>query len=414
MELLDELEAAAAEANVVALSAAASACEAAARWGAALGALGALRRRGLEAEVILCSTLVSACGRSSFWQPSIELLAEMQQASIRRNTQSFNAATSACHRSLQWGRASAMLAAIWKTRAEPDIVSHNAAISACERAGEWQAGLVLLLVLFSTSLEADALTYNSAIGACAKGRQWEWTLEALARARLGLGLRGDSARGHALGGRRRGPPAPGGPGTVACSVAVAACEAAGRWRRALGLLRGMKRDSTPPDVFAEDAAISACERGLQVEAGLRLLSGLPRCAGELRRRLGPRRALPRGSRELPHAGAARRHGSRGIGRVGLLASPAACPPRQGGGSGRERARSRAGSAARLGAACRPPLRCPARAPPLAALGAEKGWGGSSGSEWGPGLDLCETCDGCPCCGKPKLLRAATDGHSARN
>ena len=57
-------------------NAAVSACEAVAKWGAALGLLAALGRRDLRPDVFTFASAVSACSRAQRWEAATELLAE--------------------------------------------------------------------------------------------------------------------------------------------------------------------------------------------------------------------------------------------------------------------------------------------------------------------------------------------------
>jgi pentatricopeptide repeat domain-containing protein 1 len=62
------------------------------------------------------------------------------------------------------------------------------------------------------------------------------------------------------------------PDVISYNAAISACEKGLQWEKALHFLSEMRTQGLQPDVISYNAAISACEKGLQWEKALQLLS----------------------------------------------------------------------------------------------------------------------------------------------
>ena len=80
-----------------------------------------------------------------------------------------------------------------------------------------------------------------------------------------------------MGGSRRIAAEDGAPvADTECDAAISACEKGMQWGKAFGLLQEMPTWALQSDVISCSAAMSACEKGMQWEAALGLLPEMPR------------------------------------------------------------------------------------------------------------------------------------------
>ncbi|CAJ1453746.1 unnamed protein product [Effrenium voratum] len=158
--------------EVVALNAAASACEKASQWQQALAlALG-------SADVVTWSAAVAACEKAKEWQRALEILASLR-SKLQADVIIYNSAISACEGLGKWQHALLLLQEVHSLRLASSV-SYNACISACEKCAKWQQALGLLSALYQHKVEATVITYNSAISACQKASRWKHALLLLA------------------------------------------------------------------------------------------------------------------------------------------------------------------------------------------------------------------------------------------
>lgn len=142
------------------------------------------------------------------------------------------------------------------------VVALNSLIAACGRGQRPDLALELLCVMQQRyGVIPDARSYRNAAIACNKAQHdrlevrnglatyewWECALSLLRRMREGGIV----------------------PDVATYSATISACEAAGEWQRALGVLQAMMddesalaEDDTRLNIFCFNAAISACEKGL--------------------------------------------------------------------------------------------------------------------------------------------------------
>ena len=143
---------------------------------------------------------------------------------------------------------------------ETSVVAFNALIAACGRCARPDVAIEVLNEMEAHGIEPDALSFRNAIIACnqaehAEARNardnpislqlqkpmmfewWECALSLLRRMKeSGLS-----------------------PDIQTYSSVISACEAAGKWQRALGVLQGMREKDK--NLYCFNAAISACEKG---------------------------------------------------------------------------------------------------------------------------------------------------------
>jgi pentatricopeptide repeat domain-containing protein 1 len=74
-----------------------------------LGLLDAMQQAGLQPNLISYSAAISACAKGGSWARALSLLAEMRTAGHEPNVISYSAAMSACDKGGQWAKALALL-----------------------------------------------------------------------------------------------------------------------------------------------------------------------------------------------------------------------------------------------------------------------------------------------------------------
>lgn len=145
---------------------------------------------------------------------------------------------------------------------ETSVVSFNSLIAACGRCSRPDVAIEVLNEMEAHGIEPDQLSFRNAIIACNQAEHrsvrdnqpdsgirevqqqepmmfewWECALSLLRRMKeIGLS-----------------------PDIQTYSSVISACEAAGKWQRALGVLQGMKEKDK--NLYCYNAAISACEKG---------------------------------------------------------------------------------------------------------------------------------------------------------
>ncbi|CAE7488295.1 unnamed protein product, partial [Symbiodinium necroappetens] len=157
------------ESNLIAVNAAATACEKAAEWRWALRGMHGLREAGLRPDSITCNAFLAACGNASLWEQPIALLRE-----TRTDIVSHNCAIKACDTLEQWQRALSLLADLpsaLEGRKLADAVTHTVAISASQKQTRWQSGLFIWDI--EHGREATVTTCNSALAGCADAARWQ-------------------------------------------------------------------------------------------------------------------------------------------------------------------------------------------------------------------------------------------------
>uniref|UniRef100_A0A7S4RNZ8 Smr domain-containing protein n=3 Tax=Ditylum brightwellii TaxID=49249 RepID=A0A7S4RNZ8_9STRA len=220
-------------------------------------------------ESLALSYAVIACARENEWKEALNLidLYGLPNRIIPRESRS------------EWDQ---------KSYPVVSVDALNSIIAACGRSGCPDMAVKLLNEMPSKyGVCADDRSYRSAIIAC---NQAEHEKQRQIRIKSELKTNGSSTRGGrehasayiektvhtnklnlqwwecALSLLRRMKEEELKPDPQTYSSVISACEAAGQWQRALGILRSMSKDSTigratPPNLFCVNAAISACEKG---------------------------------------------------------------------------------------------------------------------------------------------------------
>ncbi|CAE8628679.1 unnamed protein product, partial [Polarella glacialis] len=263
--VLSSMLASGVEANVFHYTAVISACEKAGQWQLALSLLDSMRRTKLPPNAISYSAAVSACGRGSRWQAALKLLSSMPEASLAPNDFTYNAAITACEKAGQWQIALGLLQTMPEMRVVPNAISCNAAISACEKGGKWQLALSIFAsmpkITASPQASPDKFSFSAAISAKGSGNLRSACFIKCQRQAWCQLKRGAKCSGLQCGNQRLRER------VAACAGAFAE---AGQWQMAVALLARMPKVGLNPNVISYNAAICACERGLQWESVLDL------------------------------------------------------------------------------------------------------------------------------------------------
>eukprot|EP00397_Hematodinium_sp_SG-2012_P006098 GEMP01006126.1.p1 GENE.GEMP01006126.1~~GEMP01006126.1.p1 ORF type:complete len:741 (+),score=199.05 GEMP01006126.1:670-2892(+) len=257
---------------------------------------GSSTRRGhfipIRPTVVTYGALITACERGGAWLQAMTLLRDMECVRVHGNTITYNAAISACEKRREWTHALALFDRMQGARIIPDVITYSALISACRNGNAWQKALTLFATLDSApspgaeectdSLRSARLTpnliaYNAALSACDTGAQWQQALRLLARMTADTDpVRGaDTPRGTPTA-PRHDPRHPRRhrehvrADVVSFSSAIAACEKAGKWQHALGVLRRMRALDVAPNAITYNVVLSALS-----------VSGARHCAGRM-------------------------------------------------------------------------------------------------------------------------------------
>lgn len=140
--------------DTIAVSAATSASEKAARWEAAAALLEGGCHQDLEPDVTLQNALVSACEKGQQWIWSLGVLRGMQLRGPGPDVISCNAGMQSWTLVCNLGR-----------REEVELVSCNALVTACEKGRRWAPALIAFETVATLGLEADTITHDAAISA---------------------------------------------------------------------------------------------------------------------------------------------------------------------------------------------------------------------------------------------------------
>lgn len=227
------------EPTLVSFNAAISTCAAAGLWQAALHLLESMSGCRLRPDVVSCNSVLTSCGRGFEWRRAVQLLRTMQTLEEPRpDLVSFNTALAAVANSRErgdWERALALLEAMQKERLLPDLISFNTAMDTCTGSQRWEVVLQLLEDLRQHGLRADLHTATAAASACAHGEQWQ----------LGLFLADICAQRHR-------------PDVQLYSTKLFVCEKGLQWELAIHLLSKMFADGIALDSISSSIAIRAC------------------------------------------------------------------------------------------------------------------------------------------------------------
>lgn len=314
LSLFEELQDVRLVPDVVSFTAASEACSGAAtgphQWQRALrlheemrAALVQPNGRNLHAALVVCS-------RSSQWQEALQVFSDMEERRFTPNADSHQLAISACKELGRWEQALELLDRMPKKHVEQYLDCCGDAITTCGSAGQWQAAVSVLKEM-QTHATPNAVCFRSAMLACIKAGQFQNAKSVLDEMHQMGTTPGEMAPDehvhlvayvkhlqathkalcqawydhvHALGGGKNDPAHY----EVASlskfvshveSILPAVCEEggdwqqleAGQWRSALSVLDDMKQI---PSEISFNAALSACERGVQWQHALALLADM--------------------------------------------------------------------------------------------------------------------------------------------
>ncbi|CAJ1336391.1 unnamed protein product, partial [Effrenium voratum] len=140
--------------DVVGLSTAMSAFQAAMRWRSAMARL---LEDAARPNHIAYAAAMSACEKAHRWYPALQLLRHMRGAKLRPDAVNYNAALSAAGNASRRKLAMQLLDCMAAERASPTLVSFNAAIAA--NRGHWPFALWAL----GKTPAPDVVSYGAAI-----------------------------------------------------------------------------------------------------------------------------------------------------------------------------------------------------------------------------------------------------------
>eukprot|EP00439_Symbiodinium_sp_Y106_P068239 s2092_g11.t1 len=146
-------------------------------WELSMQLLQEMDQAKFEPDVVAFSSVVGCCAEDSSadsWLAALAILQSLGAQRLSPNEVTYSAAITALGRAQQWQRALETLAVATAARAAP-VAVWNAAIDACERGGEWEQALQLLgeLEVNSGAPTADLISFCSATGACAAAAEWQ-------------------------------------------------------------------------------------------------------------------------------------------------------------------------------------------------------------------------------------------------
>ena len=141
----------------------------ASQWQCAIERLAELQ--GL-ADLIAYSAAITACARGSAWQQALILIAELHESRTRLDVITYGAGISACEKGGAWQQSGFLLQGVLDEQIQPNAVVYNAAISGFGRGSKWQDAEILLAKLFQSKVRGDSTTRNAIISAKAKAVEW--------------------------------------------------------------------------------------------------------------------------------------------------------------------------------------------------------------------------------------------------
>ncbi|CAE8737196.1 unnamed protein product [Polarella glacialis] len=269
-------------ANLVACSAAASGCEKGKAWIMALELLRWARGQKLHPEVLTHNTVASSCEKAWRWDKVILCLQDLRQRGLQPDVVSFTAATTACGAAERWDDVLQLLAELQFAGIRGDTILFNSAITACEGC-QWVASLHLLAKMGVNHLTSDVVSLNAGASALEKGSQWCRVVDLML----------DFAKQRRVR-----------PDSITYSASMAACNRAGNWSLALWLFTRMLQLALRPSTITCEAALRACEMGMNSHPVPGLLQLSRQCVDG---------TLPRPAVSSPRVALGRRSSMPGVG-----------------------------------------------------------------------------------------------------
>jgi pentatricopeptide repeat protein len=217
-------------------------------------------------DVVAYTAAITACEYVGDWRTAISLLERMRKCNIQPNEVTFAAVIGACATSLAGMalpipdrddlsslplpqlKALQLLQLLKKDESlpNPNIIVYNAAIRACAEAMDVKTALKLLRDLRSEGLESTIVTFGCLMTAC------ERVGSATAASKVFKSLREDGLE----------------PNEIIYGAAISCCRKAGERERALLLLKKMIRDEKKPNVAVFNTVLMAQTDGSPSEQDL--------------------------------------------------------------------------------------------------------------------------------------------------
>lgn len=256
-----------------------SACDT--RWRSALRLLDEVREIGLRPSVISYGT----CERAQPWLVALRLVDDATQLSLEANSVMYNSCSNLCEASTQWLPALQLCTAALQAGLEYSLAALSAAAGARARAyvQHWSDALGLLSEAATVLCEPDVRLSGILMGVFEEGKQWRagvQVLEALARGGVeadasiyssAIRLQSFQRWPHVLVFLGETVPAVGGVDLISCTAVLSSFEKIRKWEYGISFLLEMTRSSLEPQLNAHSAAVSACEKGHRWEQALSLL-----------------------------------------------------------------------------------------------------------------------------------------------
>ena len=283
--LLEQMPSLGLEPDVYSFSAAISACSRARQPDSALRIFKTMTASGVTPNQVCFNAALAACQRTKRYDELLALFGAMPAHGLQPNPWAYSAAIDALSRRGQWERALRLLDELElssqaKQAAPPELHCYGAAMRACLRVGKHAAVLSLHERLKAAGLAPNSHTLASALAAAA-------ALPAAAPRAQGAGGGEQQAAGggeQQLAGGGEQQPAGGWQLAIAMlreaedvanvhcfSVAMRACERAGRWQEAYELLDWMGRLGVSPNAHTYAAAVGAHAASARWREALSLL-----------------------------------------------------------------------------------------------------------------------------------------------
>ncbi|CAE7634953.1 unnamed protein product, partial [Symbiodinium sp. CCMP2456] len=287
--------------NVISMNAALAAFCRSRAWRWSLALLGVLETRGLDPDAVTCGSAIHACGIGNSWPTSMALLRRMKTLNAEPSTTTLNEALNALQFDTpNWQTGLELAERIATEGLRPDVITRGSLASASGH--RWAEALNLFRSMGGAAALSTALV-GGIISSCTAALRWHRAMESLLHLRqveAGAGVSGSLVicRGSVLKSLARSfrwelccaellemwrrcrsqeprssaePP----PDLWAHNVCISACELSGRWRQALLLLRLARGCRLQLDEISFASAASACtRRGLAWAFGLWLFEEL--------------------------------------------------------------------------------------------------------------------------------------------
>jgi len=115
-----------------------------------------------QADLIAYSAAITACAKGAAWEQALLLVANLHAIRTKLDVITFGAGMSACEKAGVWQQSGFLLQDVLNQEVQANAVVYNAAISACSRGAQWRGAQLLLHEMCERKLQADTISFNSA------------------------------------------------------------------------------------------------------------------------------------------------------------------------------------------------------------------------------------------------------------